>query len=177
MYLNRGIFAVPPEKIESLKSAIKHIREVPQVPARLLASVIGKIMSMSLGLGPITRLMTRSLYANLNCRPAWCQKLNLNAEALQELEFCDQQLLSFNGQSIWPRPSAVRFAYSDASGTGYGGYIVDHGNLFANGQWSEDDAVQSSTWCELHTVRLVLESFQAKLKNEWVRWFTDNQNV
>ena len=52
----------------------------------------------------------------------------------------DQQLLSFNGQSIWPRPSAVRFAYSDASGTGYGGYIVEHGNLVANGQWSEDDA-------------------------------------
>ena len=32
--LNRGVFAVPPEKIESLKSAIKHVREVPQVPAR-----------------------------------------------------------------------------------------------------------------------------------------------
>ena len=61
--LNRGIFAVPPEKIESLKSAIKHIREVPQVPARLLASVIGKIMSMSLGLGPVIHLMTRTLYA------------------------------------------------------------------------------------------------------------------
>ena len=45
---------------------------------------------------------------------------------------------------IWPRPSAVRFAYSDASGTGYGGYIVEHGNLVANGQWSEDDAAQSS---------------------------------
>ena len=95
------MFVVPPEKIESLKSAIKLIREVPQVTARLLASVIGKIMSMSLGLGTVTHLMTHSLYANLNCRTAWCQKLNLNAEALQELGFWDQQLLSFNGQSTY----------------------------------------------------------------------------
>ena len=175
--LNRSVFAVPSEKIESLKSAIKLIKEVPQVPARLLASVIGKIITMSLGLGPVTRLMTRSLYAHLNCRTAWCQKLNLNTEALQELEFWDQQLLSFNGQFIWPRPSAVRFAYSDASRTGYGGYIVEHGKLVANGQWSEDYAAQSSTWHELRAVRLVLESFEAKLKDEWVRWFIDHQNV
>ena len=72
--LNKGVFSVPPEKIKALKSAIKLIREMPQVPSRLLASVIGKIISMSLGLGPVTRLMTRSLYANLNCRTAWCQK-------------------------------------------------------------------------------------------------------
>ena len=107
---------------------IKLIREMPQVPARLLASVIGKITSRSLGLGPVTRLMTCSLYANLNCRTAWCQKLALDTEALQELEFRGQQLVNFNGQSIWPRPSAVRVAYSDASATGYGGYIVEHGN-------------------------------------------------
>ena len=95
-------------------------------------------------------------------------KMNLNTEALQELEFWDQQLLSFNGQSIWPRPSAVRFADSDASGTGYGGYIVEHGNIVTNGQWSENNAAQSSTWCELRAVKLVLESFQVKLKDKRV---------
>ena len=173
--LNKGVFAVLPEKIKSLESAIKCIREVPQVPARLLASVIGKIMSMSLGLGPVTHLMTGSLYANLNYRTAWCQKPNLNTEL--ELEFWDQQLLSFNGQSIWPRPSVVRFAYSDDSATSYGGYIVEHGNLVTNGQWSEDNAAQSSTWRELRDLRLVLESFQAKLKDQRVHWFTENQNV
>ena len=78
---------------------------------------------------------------------------------------------------IWPWPSGVRFAYSDASGTGYGGYMVEHGNLVTNGQWSEDDAAQSSTWHELHVVRLVLESFQAKLKDERVCWLIDSQNV
>ena len=75
------------------------------------------------------------------------------------------------------QPSAVKVVYSDASDTGYGGYIVEHGNLVANGQWSDEEAKLSSTWCELRAVRLILESFQTLLKNEQVHWFSDNQNV
>ena len=41
-----GVYFSSPERIEALKSAIKFIKEMPQVPARLLASVIGKIMTM-----------------------------------------------------------------------------------------------------------------------------------
>ena len=47
--------------------------------------------------------------------------------------------------------------------------------LMVSGSLSE--AGQSSTWRKLRAVRMVLESFQSKLKNERVRWFTDNQNV
>jgi len=112
-----------------------------QVPARQLASVIGRIVAMSLEMGPVTWLMTHCLYSNLNRRTSWCQRLCLTGEALQEL---DQQLANFNGQSIWPKPSTVRVAYSDTSASGYGGYIVEHGNLIANGQWSKEEASQSS---------------------------------
>ena len=175
--LAKGVFSVPPEKLDALKAVVKHVRGSPTVPARQLASVIGKIISMSLGLGPIARLMTRSLYASLNKRTAWCQRLQLSEEASRELEFWVDQLPNFNGQAIWPRPSAVRFAYSDASSSGYGGYLVEHGNLVANGQWSSEEAAQSSTWRELRAVRCVLEAFQGKLQDERIRWFTDNQNV
>ena len=50
-------------------------------------------------------------------------------------------------------------------------------NMVANGQWSVNEAAQSSTWRELRAVRMVLESFKVKLQNKCVRWFTDNQNV
>ena len=56
----------------------------------------------------------------------------LDTEALQELEFRGQQLVNFNGQSIWPRPSAVRVAYSDASATGY----VHSGARQSSCQWA-----------------------------------------
>ena len=67
--------------------------------------------------------------------------------------------------------------YSDASDVGYGRYMVEHGNCVMNGQWSEHEAQESSTWWELRVVRLTLESFQTFLKNKRVHWFLDNQNV
>ena len=54
---------------------------------------------------------------------------------------------------------------------------MEHGGSIANGQWSELEAQQSSTWRELKAVRRVLESFAKKLRNQRARWFTDNQNV
>ena len=77
--------------------------------------------------------MTRNMYATLNTRSSWCQKLELSAEAAEEVRFWLNSLESFNGQDIWPKPSAVWVVYSDASGTEYGGYTVEHGNL-ASGQ-------------------------------------------
>ena len=67
--------------------------------------------------------------------------------------------------------------YSDASGSGYGGYCVEHGGHIATGKWSENEVCQSSTWRELRAVHLVLQDLGPKLKNHRVRWFTDNQNV
>jgi len=112
---------------------------------------------MPLGLGPVCRLMTRSLYATLNGRQSWFQRLELTVEALEEMGFWLSNLEKFNGYNIWPKPSAVRVVYSDASDIGYDGYTVEHGTLVANGQRSEEEVAQSSTWQELHTVRLKLQ--------------------
>lgn len=66
---------------------------------------------------------------------------------------------------------------SDASDTGYGGYIVEHGDCVSYGLWTDEEAKQSSTSCELVAVHLVLKSVATKLVNHRVRWFHDNQNV
>ena len=81
--LAKGEFSVPDHKLVKLKSQLQEALGLQLMPARKLASLIGKIMSMSLALGPVTRLMTRSLYATLNNRVAWCQKLLLTPEALK----------------------------------------------------------------------------------------------
>ena len=67
--------------------------------------------------------------------------------------------------------------YSDVSAPGFGRYTIEHGALIANGQWSVEEAECSSTWHDLRAVKMVVESFQSKLNNEHIRWFTDNQNV
>ena len=131
------------------------------MPARALASLIGKIVAMSPALGPVTRLMTRSLYAMLNSRRSWCQQVVLSPEAREELLFWQRQIGSFNGQSIRPSPSVIRVVYSDASSTGYGGYYVEHGCLSpaGNGRSRKLSRVphgvnsRQSGWCLNHLPR------------------------
>ena len=103
--LCKGEFSVPSNKLYSLKLQLHAVAEAQSVPARQLASVIGKIMSMSLALGPVTRLMTRNLYFVLNQKIAWCQNLSLTLEASQELRFWIKEIVKFNGHQIWPKPS------------------------------------------------------------------------
>ena len=56
----------------------------------------------------------------------WCDMLTLSFEARHELEFWLDSLKDYKSQPIWLSPSAVRVVYSDASDTGYGGYVVEH---------------------------------------------------
>ena len=175
--LAKGYISVPEGKLNNLRAQVTQAVERNRLPAKFLASVIGKIISMAIAIGPVARLMTRNLYVVLNSRQAWCDDLELSVDAKSELQFWAQELPRFNGQDIWPSPAAIRVVYTDASQSGYGGYTVEHGCHIAQGQWSSEEARQSSTWRELKAVRLVLESLVSKLANERVRWFTDNQNV
>ena len=89
--LSKGEFKVPQYKLDRLKLQLCEIEKGQLVPARSLASLIGKIMSMSLALGPVAQLMTRSLYGVLNSKAAWCQKLVLTSEALSATSSCGRR--------------------------------------------------------------------------------------
>ena len=103
--------------------------------------------------------------------------LTLSAEAREEINFCSSSLEEYNSQPIWHTPSAVRVVHTDASDTGYGGYVVEHADCVSYGQWTCQEAEHSSTWRELSAVLRVLQAVSEKLLNYHVRWFTDNQNV
>ena len=169
--LKVGLVFILEEKIVALKSQLQRVCHSDSVKARVLASMIGKIISMSLALGPVTRLMTKNLYADLNTWEFWCQMLPISAE------FWLNHVDSLNGRRIWQGSSAVRVVYTDASNSEYGGHTVEHGCHVAHGLWSVAEANQSSTWQELRAVRMMLESLVGKLQNYRVRWFTDNQKM
>ena len=73
--LSKGEFKVPQYKLDKLKLQLRATEKEQLVPAHSLASLIGTIMSTSLALGPVNRLMTCSLYDVLISKMAWCQKL------------------------------------------------------------------------------------------------------
>ena len=174
--LQQGCVLVPDAKLAKLQLILQAACRMAVINARALAS-LGKILSMSLALGPVARLMTRCMYVALEGRTSWCDMLHVTDEVRGELCFWAKSLVSYNGQPIRYKPSAVRVVYSDASNVGYGGYIVEHGPLIANGSWSAEEATRSSTWRELVAVSWVLESMVLKLSGERVRWFTDNLNI
>ena len=135
---------------------------------------------MSLAVGSIARLRTRSLYHVLNGHRSWSDAVCVTSEAQEELQFWHACLPAQNGQPIWFSPGATRVVFSDASATGYYSglnHCVEIGTDIAHGQWSEYDASLSSAWRELKAVALVLSSLVSKHAGHRVKWFTDNQNV
>jgi len=58
--LEEGQISIPQEKVTALRSLLQSALALKEIRAKFLASIIGKIISMSWGLGPISRLMTRS---------------------------------------------------------------------------------------------------------------------
>ena len=65
-----------------------------------LVSSIGRITSMTFALRPVTWLMAHSLYAILNSRTAWCQRVVLSLKAVAEFKFWLHEITKFNGQRI-----------------------------------------------------------------------------
>ena len=132
---------------------------------------------MALAIGSVSRLRTRALYSVLNTRRSWADKLYLSKEAWEELQFWLESVELFNRNPIWFSSGTARLVHSDASGSGYGGYVVELSNDVAQGHWTREEVALSSTWRELKAVYLVLLSFAQRLAGHTVKWFTDNQGV
>ena len=94
-------------KILSLQTQLSQALKQNQLSARFVASLVGKIISLSRALGPVVRLMTRSLYALINSRQAWCEALGITTAAKAELQFWLSEIQQFNGQNIWVGLSAL----------------------------------------------------------------------
>ena len=67
------------------------------------------------------------MYAMINRRKFWNEKLTVSIDAREEIDFWLQKVESLNGRQFVWSPSATRVAYSDASSSGYGGYTVEVG--------------------------------------------------
>ena len=65
----------------NLASQLSMAKEEQVIPATALANIIEKVLSMALTLGPVTRLMTRSLYTTY--AECWHQELLITQEALE----------------------------------------------------------------------------------------------
>ena len=174
-------FSVPTSKMSKLLSTIQdivhdHAHSKP-IQARSLARITGQLISMSLALGPVTRLMTRAMYRSIESRASWCDSIVISDSVITELTFWQSNFELMNGFSITHQHAPARAVHSDASDTGYGGYVAGFKNQIINGTWSETEKTRSSTWRELAAVFKILLELRDELAHLKIRWYTDNANV
>ena len=77
---------------------------------------------MSIAMGAVSRLMTRSSCSLLNIHQSWYDMLTVIPEAKAELEFWLREIIKYNGQDTHlygQSPLATRVVYTDASHQGY----------------------------------------------------------
>ena len=171
--------STPDQRIHGLKEDLAALLAFSSScdPVRKLASVCGKIISLSSFVGNVSRLMSRNLFAVINTVPTWNSFVRPSSEALDELNFWKSNVAVLNGIPIRPvRHKPLKIVYSDASGSACGRFIEFKGKVFHQ-NWSDFKGAQSSTFRELLAVSLSLQAFVESLKSQAVTRFTDNQNV
>ena len=130
---------VTQEKILKLKQDISFAASFKIIKAQKLASIAGQIISMSMAIGNLTRLMTRSIFSCIARRKNWSSNLQLDSDALNELNCWLSRIDENNGSPMLPQSSCVGIVYSDASETGFGGggYLVKCSEHEVTGLWQE----------------------------------------
>ena len=101
MDLLKGRLTIPEQKVKALTMLVQPAKDDRAICATALASIIKKMVSMGLALGPVTRLKARSLYVVLNTRNSWCRIRQ------RQLSFRLKHIKRFNGQNMLPKSSAV----------------------------------------------------------------------
>jgi hypothetical protein len=170
-------FEITPSKITKTKSLVTKIIDSKSATYRDIARVAGFVISLSLAIGPATRLFTRQMYLCIMQRTSWNDTVRINSCLQNELRFWCDNIDGFQGYCIKEPVATCPAVYTDASDMGYGGYTVTLGTHVAHGLWDPQDRLQSFTYRELKAILLVIQSLQHILEHKKVKVFTDNQST
>ena len=117
------------EVIEKIKK--KHNKHIK------IASLVGKIVSMSYVIGNVAYIMTKHLCIGILEKSSWNSCIVLTDSSLNHIKFWKDSLPEVNGSQFTSDLSGQSIVYFDASNTGYGGYIVETSTNIAHDMWSE----------------------------------------
>ena len=177
--LSVGYIGIPKHKLENLRVKINTIKNKKSVSARDLSSVVGSIISFKFAFGPVCQMTTRNLSSLISNAPSWDDPIFLSLKANRELDFWQKNVFCISPRIISPWFRAPeRIVFTDASDFAGSGILLSGDNKeFFHFMLEESDLSQSSTFRELKTVDLFLETLGPKLANKFVKLYSDNQNV
>ncbi|MCG7875782.1 MAG: reverse transcriptase domain-containing protein [Candidatus Thiodiazotropha endolucinida] len=124
------------ERIKRLETAIDSmIYQIDKdqynlIHVKVLASVVGQIISLQNVVGTKVRLLTRHMYKCILSKASWNAPVVITTEARAELNFWKTNVRGINshGKSINGKSFYQLCLFTDASSSGYGGYVQAYGN-------------------------------------------------
>ena len=177
--LRDGILEIPNEKIQNISSIVDSIiRNSGHTSARKISSFVGKVISLKPAIGSICQLMTRHLSMAICLRFGWDCVIKLSPDCMSELSFWSKNLFSLpNVRSDRRNSVPEKIMFSDASDFAGAGFSVERDSKIVHYMWNNSERSKSSTWRELKTISVIIESLHKDLTGKIVKIYTDNQNI
>ena len=177
--LQSGTIEVPSEKLQNVRNLlISILSDKTNVSVRKLSSLVGKIISFKPAFGNICQLMTRNLCMTICCRLGWDHNIDISRQSESELVFWLNSLTNLPCSlihKICRTPEKIIF--SDASSFASAGFTCEKQQKIVHYMWDEIEQMKSSTWRELKSICIIIDSLQSFLCGKLVKVYTDNQNV
>ena len=170
-------FRISEKKVSKLKGLLDSAIQAGYSSFRELARIAGAIISVTLAVGPISRLLTRQMYFAIETRSAWDNTIHFSPSLLLELKFWCCNIDCLNGYSIRPPLATHNVVFSDASDVAFGGFSPSLDGTIVSGMWEPEDIGQSSMFRELKAMYFLLLSYVAQLKQKRVKIITDNEGA
>lgn len=171
-------FSIPDQKIQTLKLKLEKIFHKNFCSAKQLSQITGHLSSMHLAVGELVRLLTRSLYSDIEKQPTWYVPFQLTEQSLEELKFWHKNINNLNGLSIKSNPVTSKIIFTDASAHSYGGFVCQRlSKQICRGSFSKFENNLSSTARELLAVKYVIESFKYILSKQCIQINVDSLNA
>ena len=174
-----GCIKITQRRMKDLESCLDSFQAgLPQVSARKIAALAGKINSLYPVVGTLTQLKSRFMHQEIIRRDHWDKEYILRSDnnLITELFFWKENLFTVNEHILFDY-SIPQTIYSDASQSGCGAWVGECAGMKMVRNWTGVEMSKSSTWRELMSVSLALQAFAPFLRSKTAKVFTDNKGV
>ena len=177
--LKDAVYSIPKPKKEKFMLLVSKAFKSTCTTPRLLAVLVGHIVSMRHAIGPLALIRTKYMLMAIREASSWNLVLAVSKEVEEEFEFWSS---FFRSELVtWPifdkaPPTSALALYTDASSTGCGGFVANMADSHFFFEFDQLDRDGSSTLRELKCLQIFLHTCRLPIADKALIWHTDSLN-
>ena len=184
--LFNAILFIPQLRIDRLISALHAFKEkLPCVTPRFVASVVGRIISLSPCVGNVSLVISRFLQSAVTFCDAWDTPLDLSrfqyySHCLDEIDFWLENCIKLNCRKLFEYTRPVYIICTDASDFTCGvhaHFVVEEEFELFYKAFCSMESVLNSNGRQLLAILYALKSLKSLIQGKVVKLFTDSKNA